>query len=509
MYPTFGIHVGNSTASIAIWKEDGKVSVLANDAGDRVTPAVMTFYDSEKVVGAAAKAAAFPKWNCTVKCNKRLMYKNLSENEILELNKDHRVALESHKGTMCYKIPKEDKSLYITPADVATGIYGYLYGIAKNAIHAEDDDIISCVMLVPTYFDNSSREDLKNAAEEAGWDVLQMVNEPTAAIVAYSLFDSPQPSQFILVYRVGGVSCEATVFHFSYDMVKMKGTVFRGDVGGDQLLDSVTNYLAEDFTRKYKLDPKESPRSMGKLKNAAETCMHVLSTMGSANCFVESLYEGIDFNVTISRARFESLISPLLSSFVQPVHEVLKNTEHKASDIQKVILCGGAMKIPKLQATVKDIFSDGNTEVSCDISPDEVLALGAAKQAGYIVQNCDDLTETLPASVVINHVLKPVTVEVTGAECEKCVLEDGLPLPCAKLLKLKNVKSSVIFHASQMGNDGESYRSKLELNDLTECDELDVEIGITSDYILELGILDRTTNEVNHIEFGPIENPEQ
>lgn len=436
----FGIHVGNSTASIAIYKEDGKIQLLTNEIGERITPAIVSIKDNEKLVGSVAKSLLVSDWKYTITNNKRLMNRSLEESEKEDIRQRSRISMEYMNNELCYCIPFKDKSKMFTPSQISTQIYRKLYRIAKSAVYAENSDVISCVMLVPTHYNAASIEYTKIAVEDAGWTILQVIKEPTAPILAYSLLEKTQMPDicetFVLVYRLGGVSCGATVMRIYNGMVNILGSSCKEDVGADHILTQLTKYLAQEFFNKYKLDPKESKKSMNKLKYAAESCMHVLSNLNNANCFVESLYEGVDFKLSVSRARLEMYLTPLLSVYTKPIHDVLEKTGLENEDIQKVILCGGLLKIPKLQSIINEMFS--KSEVLCGIAPDEVLAYGAAMQAGYLVA-CRKLKSSqrnykIFESNVTNVLPLTYPVEFTNGNIEVRIVENNKEIHCGRYL---------------------------------------------------------------------------
>lgn len=190
--------------------------------------------------------------------------------------------------------------------------------------------------------------------------------------------------RLVLVYRVGGVSSDVTLVQVTGGAFTIQSTQYYPNLGGNKITDLLTTYLAEEFRNKYKIDPTESRRSVSKLKSEAERCKHVLSTMSTAHLFVESLCEGVDFSHNITRARFENLIGPYISEYIQPIQDILNNTSHTVMDIKKIILCGGSMKTPKLQEKIDSIFPCGEV-LNSRWSPDETMAIGAAMHSSLLL----------------------------------------------------------------------------------------------------------------------------
>ncbi|KAL4091946.1 hypothetical protein QTP88_026545 [Uroleucon formosanum] len=403
----FGIHVGNSTASIAISKEEGKVDVLANEAGDRITPAVVSITDEETVVGNAAKTGFISKQANTITFNNRLMNLSLDENEKCLLIENNKVKTIEDGGHLAYELPLETKKKIYSPQFIESNIYKTLYGIAKRATHSEDTKC-SCVVTVPEFFDDPSRESVRNAAIQAGWNVLQVVNAPSVTPFTYGInVTEPLNDTYILVYRLGGISCDATVLYVNSGLVSIVASEHTKAIGGYKLIETLKAHLIEEVKRKHRSNPSENARASAKLQRATEDAVHLLSTLKTANIFIESLTDGVDFAAMVSQARFESLIAHLLTDFALPIEVVLKKANLKSSDIKKVLLCGGPLKIPKLKHYIGNLFP--HADIPNSISPDEVLAYGAAVQASFLAKYWninDDLPEPTTEVYTLNESIK-------------------------------------------------------------------------------------------------------
>uniref|UniRef100_A0A1B6E9P1 Heat shock 70 kDa protein 14 n=2 Tax=Clastoptera arizonana TaxID=38151 RepID=A0A1B6E9P1_9HEMI len=385
MKPVFGIYVGNSNASVAVCKEDGKIEVISNELGERVTPAVVSIAVKEQLVGSVAKASMLSKSSSVITNNKLLLIKALYEEG---KNKSKNPDVFIKDGVSHYKINLiGDADLINNAGKVNTLIYRKLLDIAKSAIHAKDKDTLNCVVVLPLGLEESDVQYILQSIVISGWNVLQTIREPNAPILAYNLLDStnksiPKTTENILVYRLGGVSSHATLLELlPGGMLSILESSYSNE-GAYKLIDSFVSYLANEFYKKYKLDPQESPKSMVKLRQHAETCMHSLSNLCNTNIFIESLYEGVDFHLSVSRARIETILMNLMTTFMKPINEALKKTAMNESDIHKVILCGGPMKIPKLRACIKQQFKI--SEIIEGLPFDEIMAIGAAKQAWYL-----------------------------------------------------------------------------------------------------------------------------
>lgn len=374
MATAYGIHLGNSSGCLAAFT-NGTAAVLANDAGDRVTPAVVALNGAEWEIGLPAKSGQ-PNSKAIIKYNKRLMNCDFNEEDLSYVETASSCRVQNDEE-LVYEFQTSETKLYSNPDNIATKIYAKLYTIASHAVQNEGD--LKLVLAAPLHWSNASRERLVKCAELAGFDVLQVISEPAAALLAYNIDDLLEDIN-VLVYRLGGSTCDASIVKVSNGFMSVEKNIFRSDLGGQCLTKDLADYVAQEFRQKWKLDPHESRRAMSKLLHHADNCKHVLSTLSSAHVFIESLLDGVDWSQNVTRARFENIISSKISSYIEPAKKAIDSFDGK---ISKIVLCGGSMKIPKLQSAVASLLPEA--EVLSGINPDEVIAVGCAKQAGLIL----------------------------------------------------------------------------------------------------------------------------
>nr|CAD7589729.1 unnamed protein product [Timema genevievae] len=319
------------------------------------------------------------------------------------------------------------------------------------------------------------------SAEEAGFDVLQVVSEPSAAVLAYGIGLQDEEELFCLVYRLGGVSLDVTIMQVNSGMYTVCSALHVSHLGGDRFTKILADFLAGEFRQKWKLDPQESRRSMAKLMAAAETCKHVLSTMSTAHCFVESLCEGVDFSCNVSRARFENLIAQNIQEYLQPVINTLEKASLSNSSVSKIIICGGSMKIPKLQKMVSDLFPEATMFSS--INPDEVIAVGAAKQASFLScsfdPDCEHLSMELPA------VSKPIFIKLSGQSELKYVIPELSPVPVKRIhtYPVDSGYSEItveLYEKERIDSDTSKLLGKATLTELNGATQISVEVNINN-----------------------------
>lgn len=384
MNAAFGVHVGNSSACIAVSRE-GKTDVVANDAGDRVTPAMVSFADNEIVVGLAAKQGRIRNINNTIRNNKLFIAGTGSDEDAAPVTLLRSGGSGSSDngdggGNLAYEVDFRDKAFHVTPPRILQHIYRYMHDIAAS--HCTNVDESNTVITVPLAFTEDQRRTVADAAAAAGFRVLQVVNEPVAACLAHGL-EQVQDRRHILVYRVGGLTMTASLLLLSGGCYTVLGSVDRR-LGGEDVTEVLVNYLGKEFRTKYQEDILKNKRGRAKLALEAEKVKHVLSTLDTAHCFVESLFDGMDFSTNVTRARFDNEISKVVSDLLLPISELLSSCKLAHSDIAHVVLVGGTTKVVKIQKQLGGLFPDA--EIHANIPPDESIAVGAAVQASLLTK---------------------------------------------------------------------------------------------------------------------------
>ncbi|XP_063821896.1 heat shock 70 kDa protein 14 [Ostrinia nubilalis] len=375
MTTAYGIHLGNNSACLASFT-NGAATVIANDAGDRVTPAIIALNGSEWEIGLTAKSGqALTK--VIIKHNKRLMNCDYNEEDLSYVETSSSCRIQN-EDKLTYEFETSETTQYSNPDNIATKIYAKLFTIASHSMRSEGD--LKLVLAAPLHWSNESRDRLVKSAELAGFDVLQVISEPAAALLAYNVEETEDDIN-VLIYRLGGSSCDVSILKVSRGFISVEKSIFRSDLGGQCLTKDLAHYIAQEVKQKWKLDPEESKRAMAKLMLHSDNCKHVLSTLSSAHVFIESLMDGVDWSQNISRARFENIISSKISAYIEPAQKLIENFDGK---IHKIVLSGGSMKIPKLQSAIANLLPEA--EVLSGINPDEVIAMGCAKQAGMLFE---------------------------------------------------------------------------------------------------------------------------
>ncbi|XP_053262074.1 heat shock 70 kDa protein 14 isoform X2 [Podarcis raffonei] len=384
-----GVHLGSSCACAAAYK-DGRADVVANDAGDRVTPAVVAFSENEEVVGLAAKQNRVRNLSNTVVKVKQILGRSSGDPQAEKYIAESKCTVIEKNGKLNYEI---DGKL-VSPEDVAKLIFSKMKETAQSALGSDVNDT---VITVPFDFGDKQKNALGN----------------------------------VLVYKLGGTSLSITVIEVNSGLYRVISTNTDDSIGGICFTEALAQHLASEFQRSYKYDVRENSRAMMKLMNSAEVAKHSLSTLGSANCFVDSLYDGLDFDCNVSRARFELICSALFNKCLEAIKKLLKQVGLTADDINKVVLCGGSSRIPKLQQLIKELFP--SVELLNSIPPDEVIPIGAAMEAGILLgrENTFLDDEILPIECSAKDILVKA-MDQSGADKFVVVFPSGTPLPARR-----------------------------------------------------------------------------
>ena len=359
MAKTIGIDLGTTNSCVSVY-EGGEAKVIANPEGERTTPSVVAFKNGDIIVGGAAKRQMVVNPD-TIRSIKRLM------------------------GTK--KKVKANGKEY-TPEEVSAMILGDLKKTAEAYL---GENVDKAVITVPAYFNDSQRQATKNAGKIAGLEVERIINEPTAAALAYGL-DKQEQAQTVLVYDLGGGTFDVSILELGDGVFEVKATSGNNHLGGDDYDQRIVDFLIGEIKDEYNTDLTDDKMAMQRLQDAAEKAKKDLSGMTSTQISLPFLAQGpdgvINFEITLTRSKFEALTDDLTESTLEPVRKALKDAKLKASDIDKVLLVGGSTRIPKVQEAVR---KELGKEPSKGVNPDEVVAMGAAIQAGVLQGDVNDI----------------------------------------------------------------------------------------------------------------------
>jgi len=380
MSKIIGIDLGTTNSCVAVL-EAGEPKVIPNPEGNRTTPSVVAFKNGERIVGDAAKRQAITNPN-TVSSIKRLM------------GTSEKVEIEGKK---------------YTPEEVSAMILSYMKDYAESYLGEKVD---KAVITVPAYFNDAQRQATKNAGKIAGLNVERIINEPTAAALAYGL-DKQEKNQTILVYDLGGGTFDVSILELGDGVFEVKSTAGNNHLGGDDFDNKIMDYLIETFKKENGVDLSKDKMAMQRLKELSEKAKKDLSSMTTTQIsapFISQSSDGpLHLEMTLTRAKFEELVHDLVISTLEPVRKALKDADIKAKDLDKVIFVGGSTRVPLVYETVK---KELGMEPSREVNPDEVVAMGASIQGGVLTGDVNDivLLDVTPLSLGIETLGGVMTV---------------------------------------------------------------------------------------------------
>lgn len=383
--PCVGIDLGTTYSCVGIWQND-RVEIIANDQGNRTTPSYVAFTDSERLIGDAAKnQVAMNPFN-TVFDAKRLIGRKFSDSIVQEDMKHWPFKVVKKEGDKPYiEVEYLGDRKTFSPEEISSMVLQKMKSIAEAYL---GQSVESAVITVPAYFNDSQRQATKDAGTIAGLSVKRIINEPTAAAIAYGLDKKGSGERNILIFDLGGGTFDVSLLTIEDGIFEVKATAGDTHLGGEDFDSRMVNHFVQEFKKKNKgLDISSNPRALRRLRTACERAKRTLSAQASATIEIDALYEGIDFYTSITRALFENLNQDLFRGCLDPVEKVLRDSKIDKRSIHEVVLVGGSTRIPKIQQLLKDFFN--GKEPSKSINPDEAVAYGAAVQAAILEGKSD------------------------------------------------------------------------------------------------------------------------
>ena len=420
--PVIGIDLGTTYSCVGIFK-NGRVEIIQNEMGNRITPSYVGYTDEEKLVGEAAKNQASINPTRTIYVVKRLMGRKFDDKEVQRDMKYVPYKVVSKSGKPYISIETNSGQKTLSPEEVSAMILTKMKEVAEAYLGRE---VKYAVVTVPAYFNDAQRQATKDAGLIAGLDVLRIINEPTAAAIAYGL-DKKAGEKNIIVFDLGGGTFDVSLLTIDDGVFEVVSTAGDTHLGGEDFDQRLTEHFAKIFKKQNKgVDLKKDARALQKLKAEVEKAKRDLSSVHQVKVSIEGIMDGIDFSETITRARFEELCADLFKKTLQPVQQVLDDSGMKKSDIDEVVLVGGSTRIPKVQQLIKDFFN--GKEPNRGINPDEAVAYGAAVQGGILG---GEQSEDTAGLLLIDVTPLTLGIETVGGVMSK-IIPRGTVIPAKK-----------------------------------------------------------------------------
>jgi len=379
-----GIDLGTTNSCVGYW-QNGKVEIIANDQGDRTTPSVVSFNDTERIIGAGAKNQAAVNPTNTVFDAKRLIGRNFNDQIVQNDIKHYPFKIVGdNNGKPQIQVQYMNETKKFSAEEISAMVLVKMKEIAESFIGKK---VTSAVVTVPAYFNDSQRQATKDAGTIAGLEIKRIINEPTAAAIAYGLDKVKEGELNILVFDLGGGTFDTSLLTLDDGMFEVKSTAGDTHLGGEDFDNRLVDHFVKEFNRKTKKDISSNARSLRRLRTACERAKRTLSTSTQASIEIDSLFDGDDFYTTITRARFEELCMDLFKKCLSPVEQVLNDAKMSKGEVHEVILVGGSTRIPKVQSMLQNFFN--GKELCKNINPDEAVAFGATVQSAILTGQDD------------------------------------------------------------------------------------------------------------------------
>ncbi|XP_059086288.1 heat shock 70 kDa protein 1-like [Tigriopus californicus] len=391
MSKAIGIDLGTTYSCVGVFQH-GKVEIIANDQGNRTTPSYVAFTDTERLIGDAAKNQVAMNPTNTVFDAKRLIGRQFNDSNVQKDLKHwpFKVVNEGSKPKIRVDYKCQEKTF--NPEEISSMILTKMKETAEAYLGTTIRD---AVVTVPAYFNDSQRQATKDAGAIAGLKVLRIINEPTAAAIAYGLDKKKGQTgeSNVLIFDLGGGTFDVSILSIEDGVFEVKATAGDTHLGGEDFDNRLVDHFVKEFQRKHKKDLTGNKRAVRRLRTACERAKRTLSASAQANIEIDSLFEGIDFYTSITRARFEELCADLFRGTLEPVEKALRDAKMDKSAIHDIVLVGGSTRIPKIQKLLQDLFN--GRELNKSINPDEAVAYGAAVQAAILTGDTSDVVNDL------------------------------------------------------------------------------------------------------------------
>jgi len=417
-----GIDLGTTYSCVAVM-QSGRIEVIANDQGNRTTPSWVAFTETERLIGDSAKSQFSANPKNTIFEAKRLIGHKFTDDSVQSDIKQMPCRVFERNEKPYYDVVFKGESKQFSPIEISAMILSKMKETAEAYL---GHPVKKAVITVPAYFNDAQRQETKDAGVIAGLEVLRIINEPTAAAIAYGLDKGKSGEKNVLVFDCGGGTHDVSLLTIEDGIFEVKATGGNTHLGGSDFDQRIVDHLIKEFKRKTGKDISSNNKALARLKAVAERAKRTLSSTATAPIEIDSLYEGIDFNTTLTRAKFEDLCADLFKAAFEPVETVLRDAKISKNQVDEIVLVGGSTRVPKIQQMLTDFFN--GKELCKSVNPDECVAYGAAVQAALLSGNKDGVLKDI---LLLDVTPLSLGIETAGG-ISTVLIKRGTTIPAKK-----------------------------------------------------------------------------